>query len=118
MMGKAATSGTAKGMTAGINVVGGASASVTNNIVSGKPINWTSAAIAGGMGGATSFIPPAVSSNGTSTLNQLSYFGPRTPSGVVNLGGGNTQALWAGVTQGAVTGYAANVHVLPMFGLP
>jgi hypothetical protein len=70
------------------------------------------------MGGASSFIPPAVSSNGTSTLNQLSYFGPRTPSGLVNLGGGNTQALWAGVAQGAVTGYTAGMTVPPLFGLP
>ncbi|WP_161606232.1 DUF6531 domain-containing protein [Microlunatus speluncae] len=118
LMGKASTSLTAKSMTAGINFVGGASASVTNNIVSGNPINWTGAAIAGGVSGATSYIPPYVSANGTGTLNQLSYFGPRTPAGLVNFGGGNTQALWTTVGQGAATSYAANMGLHFGLGTP
>jgi RHS repeat-associated protein len=117
-LGRSTTSLTAKGIGAGLSFATGSSASVVNNLVSGQPINWTGAAISGGMGAGGSFIPPVVKSNGTSTLSQLSYFGPRTVSGVFNVGATNTGALWASTAQGAVTGYAAGMTIPPLLGQP
>ena len=36
----------------------------------------------------------------------MSYFGTRTPQGLVNFGAPNTQAIWGGVSSGTVIGIA------------
>ena len=70
-------------------------------------MNYGQAALSGGVntatGGASSVTMP--SGSGMTTLNQTSYFGPRTVSGAFNLGGTNTQSMYLQGGAGAAQGH-------------
>ncbi|WP_152364027.1 DUF6531 domain-containing protein [Microlunatus speluncae] len=102
----------ARGFTAGLGFVGGFSGSVTNNVVSGNPINLTGALVSGGLGAGTSQIPKIYNapSGTSSTLQQVSHYGPRF-SNLASFGNHGTQALYVGAIQSSVQSYGANVLV-------
>jgi hypothetical protein len=114
-VGRDAKSLAARGFTAGLGFVGGFSGSVTNNVVSGNPINWTGAVVSGSIGAGTSQIPKIVNapSGTSSTLQQVSQFGPRF-SNLASFGDKGTQALYAGAAQSSAQSYLANVTLAPL----
>ncbi|NNC11906.1 type IV secretion protein Rhs [Planctomonas sp. JC2975] len=105
----ATTSVVAKTVTAGINAAGGAAGDVTTQVVSspGQPINWQHVAVSGGAGAATSvatgYIPGPAAVN---SLEQQSYFGTRSWSGVTNMANGNTRAMVGSAAIGGLIGSA------------
>ncbi|QBR92879.1 DUF6531 domain-containing protein [Nocardioides euryhalodurans] len=106
-LGQRSTSLTAHAATGGVNFFGGFSGSVVNQTINGQPVNYGQAALSGGVNTATGAVSSVTmpSGSGMTTLNQTSYFGPRTVSGAFNLGGTNTQSMYlqggAGAAQGA-----------------
>ena len=106
-LGQRSTSLTAHAATGGVNFFGGFSGSVVNQTINGQPVNYGQAALSGGVNTAAGAVSSVTmpSGSGMTTLNQTSYFGPRTVSGAVNVGGTNTQAMYlqggAGAAQGA-----------------
>lgn len=102
----------ARGFTAGLGFVGGFSGSVTNQVVSGQPVNLTSAVVSGTLGAGTSQIPKVYNapSGTSSTLQQVSQFGPRL-SNLASFGNHGTQALYVGAIQSSVQSYGANVLI-------
>ncbi|RRC96025.1 DUF6531 domain-containing protein [Schaalia canis] len=111
--GHGATSLFAKGATGVIQFVAGASGSATNNILNGQPVSVESMITAGGLNSAVSIgvsklVPDQ---HGTSTLNQASYFGVRTASGLVNPTGPNAGRLISSAITGSIVGSGADVVV-------
>ncbi len=102
----------ARGFTAGLGFVGGFSGSVTNQVVSGSPVNLTSAVVSGTLGAGTSQIPKVYNapSGTSSTLQQVSQYGPRF-SNLASFGNHGTQALYVGAVQSSVQSYGANVLI-------
>lgn len=102
----------ARGFTAGLGFVGGFSGSVTNQVVSGSPVNLTSAVVSGTLGAGTSQIPKVYNapSGTSSTLQQVSQYGPRF-SNLASFGNHGTQALYVGAIQSSVQSYGANVLI-------
>lgn len=103
------TSVTATAATAVINFGGGAAADVVGQMVNnpGGPINYTEAGISGTVSSAAGFgfsqgpieehLPPQV---GTGTLNQLSNFGTRSASGLLDFAVTNNRGLVGGALTG------------------
>jgi hypothetical protein len=113
-VGQNAKSLAARGFTAGLGFVGGATGSITNNVVAGNPINWRAALVSGGLSAGTSQIPKVVNapSGTSSTLPQVSQFGPRF-SNLASFGDRGTVALYAGAVQSGLQSYGANIALGP-----
>lgn len=115
VFGQSSTGALAIGTSAVINGMGSSAGNLTSQMIAnpGEPINWASVGVSGAFSTTTSVVTsqswyPVGQSTGTSTLSQMSYFGTRTPQGLVNFGAPNTQAIWGGVSSGTVIGIAEN----------
>ena len=111
-LGATSTGVTAKVLTAGGNFAAGFTGDVTGAAMTGQPIDLAHAAKAGAFtAGSGALVDKGMDlagagSRGTTTLNQLSHFGPRTPSGAFNFHGQNTRAMWGSAGAGAALGFA------------
>lgn len=115
VFGQSSTGALAIGTSAVINGLGSSAGNLTSQMIAnpGEPINWGSVGVSGAFSTGTSVLSaqswyPVPASQGTGTLSQMSYFGTRTPSGLVNFGAPNTQAMWGGVAAGTVIGLGEN----------
>ena len=100
--------------TGGLNFAGGASGSLVNNLIAGNGISWQSALLSGGVSAAGPHIIRTPPGTGMNTLNQMSYFGPRTFSGAFNFSGPNTQAMWTSGLTGTGIGFASDLGLAPV----
>lgn len=97
-----------------INATSGFGGSVVSDLVSGRPVSLSNAALAAGgstithqIGSGLGKIPavdPLVNQHGVNYMTQMGSFHPRTVSGALDMTQRNSLALWGSSTSGAVIG--------------
>jgi RHS repeat-associated protein len=105
----ATTSVAAKVVTTGINAGGGAAGDIVTQVVTspGQPVNWQHVAVAGGAGGATSLVTSHIPGPAaTNSIEQQSYFGTRSWTGISDIANANSRALVGSSLIGGIVGAA------------
>src|SRR5699024_5095805 len=97
-----------------INATSGFGGSVVSDVVSGRPVSLSNAALAAGgstithqIGSGLGKIPavdPLVNQHGVNYMTKMGSFHPRTVSGALDMTQRNSMALWGSSTSGAIIG--------------
>ncbi len=103
--GRSATSTLATSFTGAINFLGGAAGNVMSARLNGQAVDLTEAVTSGTVNAGGGYLGgSAASGRGQNTLNQLSYFGTRSISGLRDTAASNTRALFTSAGVGTAVG--------------